>query len=421
MALKNLLAVTSAALLVINIGLAGEMKGLGAIDTGVVEELPFKATVSVRGGYDSNPLTRSGEALRFSDTGQVVRNPETGEPLFVDEVEESWFTTAYLIFSKEFRTTRSLLNLAFTAGITQYWDLSQDEWDPLLKLELDYRYALSPKLELTANAYVSYQSEPDFFNENNATLNGRRNGNYFYSNARLSASYRWTPKFSTVTSYNFVAVNYEETAVGNVEDRYENIFSQEFRYLILPNTTLTAQYRFNYTTYDSNTGRDTTNHIVAAGLSQQFTPRLSASFRAGAQFQNSDDGTERTSPYGEGTVSYAYSPDSQLSMFLRYGLENSSRLTADTSNETFRIGMRVNHRFTGKLLGNANVYYQNSEISNDPFSRTEDTFNAGVGLTYFLTNNFFVDANYTFSMIDSDQLFSSYDRHRASIGLGAEF
>lgn len=394
---------------------------LGSADLGEGEKLPFRVSATVRGGYDSNPLTNSGDVLRFSDTGEIVRDPVTGEILFEDEVEESWFTTASLELGKTFGGPRTQLDIAATAAITQYWDLTEDEWDPYLRLDLNLAHAVTPKFSITANAYVSYQSEPDFFNESNAVLNGRRSGNYFYTNARVSANYRWTPKFSTVTSYNFVNVMYDDAAPGSVEDRFENIFAQEFRYLLAPKTTLTAQYRLNVTTYDDDRGRDALGHFITAGVDQRFGPKFDATLRGGVQFRNQDDGTDRTSPYVEGKLDYQYRPDSTLGGFVRYGLENSSLPDASTENETFRIGLKLNHTFSQKLLGNASFYYQNSQFSGDNVDRTEDTFNVGLGLTYFLTKHVFVDANYTFSMIDSDQAFSSYDRHRASLGLGASF
>ncbi len=418
MVIRNSIFALTLVALINQIGVAGELKGLGEIDAGVVEELPFKASVSIRGGYDSNPTTSSGDTLRFPD-GEVVRDPETGET-FVDEIQESWFTTASFNFSRDFNFTRSLLELAFTAGITQYWDLTEDEWDPLLRLELNYAYPVSPRFQITANAFVTYQSEPDFLNRNNAVLNGRRNGNYFYSNLRVSGSYSWTPKFSTVTSVNFVAVNYDESTVGNVEDRYEAIVAQEFKYLILPKTSLNLQYRIGFNIFDNDNGRNGIDQTIAAGLTQTFSPRLSGSFRAGVQFRNQDD-LNTTSPYGEGTLSYNYTTGSQVSAFVRYGLENSSLVTSSTENETFRIGLSANHRFTGKLQGNASVYYQYSDFSGDFSARTEDTFNVAAGLTYFLTSNLYLAVDYTFSMLDSDVLFGSYDRHRASVGLGAEF
>ncbi len=399
---------------------AGEIGASGG-DAAVVEKLPFKITVDARGGYDTNPLTASGETLRVPGIG-VVRDPDTGRP-FVDEVEESFFTNASINIAKDIGGPRTRLNADFTAAITQYWDLDQDETDPLLRLGLQFTHKVTPKLDVAANAYITYQSEPDFYNPNTTLTNGRRNGNYFYANSVLSASYRWTPKFSTVTSYSFATALYEDDAPSAVEDRIEQYISQQFRYLVLPKTTLTAEYRVGFVNYDTDNGRDTFDQFILAGVEQRLGPKFSASIRGGVQLRDVDDGGDSTSPYAEGTLNYQYSPLSSLSAFVRYGYENSSRIDASTENETFRIGLRANHGFTGKLKGYASVYFQNTEFSgsNPGADRSEQTVNANIGLTYYITPHVYLNADYTFSMVDSDDAFNSYDRNRASLGIGASF
>lgn len=427
MKLKNLLtgsqvlAIAAATMTAPNV-MASSMYATNG-DGAIAERLPFKITVDVRNGYDSNPLTRSGETLRFADTGEIARNPQTGAPLLIDEVEESWFSSASILLEKALGGPRTSLNVNFTAGVTQYWDLDQDETDPLLRLGLEFSHKVTPRLDVAANTYLTYQSEPDFYDQLTALTNGRRNGNYFYSNSVLSASYRWTPKFSTVTSYSFVSVIYEEDSAANIEDRYENYLSQQFRYLILPKTTLLAEYRVGFVSYDTDNGRDAFDQFILGGVEHRLGPKLSASISSGVQLRDEDGGANRTSPYVEGTLSYAYSPMSSLSAFTRYGLENSSLVDSTTENETFRIGLRVNHGFTAKLKGNAAVYFQNTEFSGAApgVDRSEQTVNASAGLTYFVTPHIYLNADYSFSMVDSDRDFNSYDRNRVSLGVGAQF
>lgn len=399
---------------------AEEYSAMGG-DSAMIEKLPFKITVDVRGGYDSNPLTRSGETLRAPGIG-VVKDPATGKP-FVDKVEESYFTNASINIAKDFGTPRTRLSLDFTAGITEYWDLDQDQTDPLLRLGLKLSHKVTPRLDIAANAFVTYQSEPDYYNPQSVLTNGRRNGNYFYANSVLSASYRWTPKFSTVTSYSFATALYDDDAPSTIEDRIEQYLSQQFRYLVLPKTTLTAEYRVGFVNYDTDNGRDAFDQFILAGVEQRLGPKFSASIRGGVQLRDEDGGADRTSPYAESTLSYRYAPSSSLSAFARYGLENSSLIDSSTENETFRIGLVLNHSFTGKLKGDASVYFQNSEYSGSaPGSdRSEQTYNASVGLTYYMTPHIFLNANYSFSMVESDAPFNSYDRNRVSLGLGASF
>src|SRR5262249_13889279 len=146
------------------------------------------------------------------------------------------------------------------------------------------------------------------------------------------------PRFSTATNYTIDALNYDNDTRGHAEDRVENTFGNEFRFLLVPTTTLVAEYRFELVSYLHLSGHDSTTHYLLAGLDHEFTPRLLGSLRAGAQFREYDQLPNRNEPYVEATVTYASGKRSKVTWTTRYGLEEPD-FAEVKSRTTFRTGL----------------------------------------------------------------------------------
>ncbi len=127
-------------------------------------------------------------------------------------------------------------------------------------------------------------------------MNTRVSGDYFYSANRLGLTYQWSPRFSTVTSYNPVFYVYMDQPYKNQQDRVEQYFSQEFRYLLRPTIALVAEYRFGYIDYFYNnlgtTNLNSYTNYALAGLDVSISPRLKFVF---GRAPNSASMTIRTS------------------------------------------------------------------------------------------------------------------------------
>src|SRR5207245_6368130 len=128
-----------------------------------------------------------------------------------------------------------------------------------------------------------------------------RLGNYFRSENHLSAHYKLSPRWSSVTSYDHSETEYESSAAAG-HDRLQNAFSEQLRYLWLPTTTVSGEYRFSLNESQSAQGESTTQSLIA-GLEQSFSPRFKAGLRSGVQFR-SQNGGERTSPFVETSLTY---------------------------------------------------------------------------------------------------------------------
>ena len=77
-----------------------------------------------------------------------------------------------------------------------------------------------------------------------------------------------------VTSYTLGYVNYDDSAIGFFEDRYEHTFGNEFRFLLTPTTTLVANTASTLLiTIDAN-HQDSQSHFLPRRLRSQLQPAL---------------------------------------------------------------------------------------------------------------------------------------------------
>lgn len=271
--------------------LAGNAPDLG---TGNFTRSPFHVSVAVREGYDDNVYTTS-------------QNPVG-----------SFFTNGNVVIDYKFGNARTSLDMEASGGATYYYNRPfGQEYDINSALTLTISHQATPRLGLAAAAYLTYRSEPDF---NTGIGINRRSGNYFYTNDKFSVAYQWSPRFSTVTSYTLSVINYEDSAISAYEDRLEHTFGNEFRYLLLPTTTLVGEYRYEIIDYDTALSNSMT-HFVLTGLDHSFNPHFNVSLRGGAEFRQFENFGERTSPYGEATLNYSLGARTTLSWTNRYGLD----------------------------------------------------------------------------------------------------
>src|SRR5205814_3355982 len=110
-----------------------------------------------------------------------------------------------------------------------------------VSLELSLAYKVTLRLTLNFSTSSSYQSQPELGTSFSAI---NRLGNYFRSENHLSAHYRLSPRWSSVTGYSLSAVAYESSA-ASANDRLEQAFSQALRYLWFPTTTVSGAYRIS--------------------------------------------------------------------------------------------------------------------------------------------------------------------------------
>ncbi len=372
---------------------------------------PFHVTVSVRGGYDDNVNLSTVNA------------------------HDSFFTNAAIGLTYDFGSPRTRISLTTGASGTYYWDngnngfgTNSDDFVFNAYLGFNITHRATPRLTLAAAVNAAYLTRPGFdtFNNNAFTVDSRSQ-NYFQLSSKHSVAYAWTPRFSTVTSYTLGYVNYDDDVISFFEDRFEHTFGNEFRFLIMPTTTIVAEYRYGIVNYVDDNNRDSTSHFFLAGVDHSFSPRFNVSARGGVEVREfSDPGvrfgnvdTSRTAPYAEATLNYAIAQSTSLTAFARYSLEQPNVPDA-LSRETFRTSLALKHNFTARISTQLAVAYQHDQydqtINNAAFD--EDAFDISLSARYAITRNWTFDLGYTHSeVISPAALFRDYSRNQYYAGV----
>ncbi|MEY2603683.1 MAG: hypothetical protein QOH31_1464, partial [Verrucomicrobiota bacterium] len=304
-------------------GLDGPILPLGAIDS-IGLAMPFgrrlHLSLALGSGYDDN-VNSSG----------------------IDQMGSA-FVNGSLGLRYEFGSPRTQLVAQTGGSITDYVDTGTRDYSGYLGLQLTHR--VSTRMTFSANAYATYTSEP------NLNLNlgiNRRVGSYFYSTDEVSLSYVWTPRFSTVSSYTFNTflqigqnnpplIAGDLSNIGSSQDRIENTFSNQFRYLLLPTTTALIDYRLTFTTYQQNSAFDSVTNSLLAGFDHTFSPRLNVSLRGGIEYRSYQSSGDSFSPTFEGTVNYILGRRSSLSWFTNYSLQPAD-IPGSAERTVFRTGV----------------------------------------------------------------------------------
>ena len=377
-----------------------------SVGLGKFASLPFHVSISVRGGFDDNVAT-----LPFDRQG-------------------STFVNVNLALTYNFGSPRTTMSLATNGGITDYFNRSAGvayDFNPNVSFSLTHK--ATPRLTLSLTTFLTYQNTPDF--TFNAGLN-RRSGSFFYGTNKFSAAYRWKPRFSTVTSYTLGVIWYPEALTGIFENRFEQTFGNEFRFLLWPTTTLVGEYRFGLITYD-NSLRDSSTHFLLGGLDHNFSPRFNINARAGVELRSyttTDD--TRIDPYFEGTLSYALGPHFTLLVTNRYSIEEPD-VIGSQARTTFRTNLTGSYKLTARIVAGVTASYQHDTndssfafVSPFPFpifqpAFVEDSLSISLSLRYAINHTWGAELGYDFTDVLSDIPLRAYYHNRFYGGVNFTF
>ena len=352
-------------------------------------------------------------SVGYDDNVNTLQNNKQG----------SAFTSGNIILNYTFGDPRLQLILNGGAGGTYYYEhLSGQSYDIDLKGALGITYKSSPQLTLGSSLLVEYLTEPNF--DALGGLNSR-NGNYFYTTDKIFVGYAWSQRFATKTSYSFEAYNYDNSSVGTFSNRVSNTFGNEFNFQLVPTTRLVAEYRYSIVSYE-NASLNSTTHFALGGIDHTFNPRLTASFRGGAEFRSYDQDGDRMGPYFEGSVTYVLGKRTSVTWNNNYGLEEPD-LPGSQSRTTFRSGLQTKFNLTSRISSNIDLFYVHDEyhaltsgtIMGTAF--TENSFDGNLSLRYAITPLLGVQAGYHYTDISSDVLSREYSRNRAFAGVSLSF
>ncbi len=363
---------------------------------------PLNISFSLSAGYDDNVNTSAFDA------------------------QDSLYASLGVNLSYAFGTERTQATLSTNSSVAYYATGDQGnrfEYRPNLELTLSVRHGVSERLTLNGSAFVKYALEPDF--ELDVSLN-RRSGNYFYTAESLAATYLLLERWTTITTFSFSTIQYEDEAIAIFQDRQEQGFGQQVRFLVLPLTTAIGEYRLGLVDYEAP-NRDSTTHSLLIGVDQTIGPRVSGSLRVGAEFRTIEGGdTTAINPYADTTLSCVFGERTSVSFNARYSTEESD-FVESPSRQTFRTGLSVTYGLTPRITSSLGAYYRhdsNEGTSSDFFSQpgfTEDSLDIALSFSYAINPRISANAGYNRTQVFSQTDERSYSRNRYFAGVSIAF
>jgi hypothetical protein len=386
---------------------AGENEPSGSeLGLGKFSPLPFQLSAILREGFDDN----------------VGTAPAGHE-------QSSLFTNVGADLTYAFGSPRAQLNLSAGGAFTYYNErVGVQSYDIDLHARFKFNLQVTPRLALSLDLHATYLTEPDISLGIGFT---RRSGNYFYTDNTGTLIYLWAPRFSTATSYTVVLINYDDAEIGGLQDRIQNTFGHEFRFLLTPTTTIVADYRFEMINFTHTPSQDSTTHFFLGGIDHNFSPRFNISLRVGEEFRSYQAVGDKSGPYFEGTLNYAIGKRTTVSWNNSYGIEDSA-VMANAIRNTFRSGLQVSQQLTPKITATLSLNYehdQNQAVTEQFFGFTftvspafaENDLDLELNLRYAITPHLGIDLGYSRFQVISDLSFREYSRDRVYGGLNFTF
>jgi hypothetical protein len=395
--------------------------------------IPGVARVVDEGDPGGQPIV---ERRTIIDDGGLVREVDVvvgftpGRPpeIVLEDVEipaaerrGSFVTRSTLGLQMQRFNRRSVFTLDGSFGRTYFWDKSKDE-DPVdynASLSAAYVYRFTPRLQLSAQLNSVYYTQPDFTRIN--TPDQPTRGDVMSTLARTDLNYRFTPRFSLRTTASYSGLRFTDEIENTA--RYDDFtFGLEARYLWKPRWTLLAEYRRSMIDYPEREILNSSTDFLLLGAEFQINPRLGGSLRMGQSRRQFElGGDAQVAPYVESSVTYRSTARSSINWFQRFGFEES--LSPDEERLVYRSTINYSYLFTSRFRGAVSATFVH-EISENDVAGTkfaQDTFDSSLSFDYRLTRRFSLNANYNFTMTNSNTGISDFYRNRVFFGGSYEF
>ncbi len=367
--------------------------------TGIYARPPVDFSLTIQTGYNDNIYSSSGKNGAAPKKGSATTQATAGVNLLLN-------------------TPRAFLSFGANAGALYYWDKPNSQISPVGTLSSAFAYSITPRVQLNARVNAGYYSQPNLSLPNTPRVNS---GDYFNLASLFDLSYRWTPTFTTNTSFGVNTQIFRDSE--SQDSNYVEWFvGESFRYLFAPRFTGVAEVRFSQINYDGEI-RNSKTESVMAGFDWLMTPRLTSTFRGGVSFRqfelsNADDAT---SPYFESALGYRYGRGSLLQWTTRFGFEEANQ--PFNRNQTFRTGLSISQILTPRLNGSLGVSYAHETYKGllTDSRDTQQLISGNARLEFIATRSLTIFGNYNRSQNISDFSNSDYIRNEVSVGATYHF
>ena len=306
---------------------------------------PFTATVAIREGYDSNPLTQSYQSTQ--------------------DIDSSTYTSIQPSLGYNYIGLQADAALRYDFSGTYYPSINQQYDIQYAQTFVGrYTYAIDPRTSFTlANNFV-YTEQPLVAQFVQAGISPTFNTSTINNLATVQADYRVTDRLSMITRWNNTLV-YLGGSSSNGNYMNNGAF-QQFRLDFTPETVGTFSFDYQLFDYDNdNAFRDNQQVSFSLGADHTFLPELFFSGRVGIQLNDNFGLTDNSAvisaggmgsgeqeigakPFASISSTWNYEQNSFVSAGFSMQVQQSNLNTASDS-EAYTLNLNWDHQFTDKF------------------------------------------------------------------------
>ena len=351
------------------------------------------------------------------------------------------------------------IGVRYTFGMYYYLQRAQNGIDPLDYTHQGYiwiDHAINERFKVNVADTLAVGQDPKLV-QGGAVI--RVSGNNIDNNAKVTLNSEWTRQFSTSTFYGNNLVVYNNSGTNNASNpnsaallnRMEQNVGTDFQWHFQPEMTGFVGYNFSWVNYTADQqisipatvppgkfvhyysdARNSRTHYGYVGVSDEFSPSLSGTIRAGVSYTDvyNDPVSPYTSlaPYADMSVTYTYAPSSYVQAGFTQDQNATDVVTPDSQGqltqyqESSVFYMDVNHQFNQKLSGALTSQYQYSSYKSGAYSGTGDnSISAGLNFNYLINRHFSANTGYSFSELLSNINGRGNSRNVVYLGLSANY
>lgn len=306
---------------------------------------PFTATVAIREGYDSNPLTQSYQLDQ--------------------DIRSSTYTSIQPSLGYNYTGLQADAALRYDFSGTYYPSINQ-QYDIQYAQTVNgrYTYSIDPRTSFTlANIFV-YTEQPLVAQFVQAGISPTFNTSTINNLATVQADYRVTDRLSMITRWNNTLIYLGGNSSNS--NYMNNGAFQQFRLDFTPETVGTFSFDYQLYDYDEDeTYRDNQQVAFSVGADHTFLPTLFFSGRAGIQLNDNfgladNDVIIGTGGMGSGEQEIGATPFASLSANWNYETQSyisagfsmqvqQSNVVSASDSEAYTINLNWDHFFTPKF------------------------------------------------------------------------
>lgn len=364
---------------------------------------PFVVNMSVRGEYDDNVNT--------APTGQE---------------DDAWILNLRPSVTFKYPMENILFEAGYTFGFEQYFGRQgNDDVDFSHTFQGLINYRASERLML--NLFNRFSLDQEDALRDGGGVQRRIGGDRIRNVGGITGSYDWTERFSTVTAYENVFLNYFDRPASDVNNYISHEVSQQFRYSALRTTTPFFNYVYRTFDYDK-IARDRDEHLVLVGVDHYLLEEWLLSAKVGSEFTFFDNSifSDTVGPYASLRTVWNYAKKSNINGGYTFGTSVTDNANFAAS-EAHTFDAEMEHFFTEKFSVGVSGQYQLASFDTaQGFATatrdiTEHSLSAGINARYAITDYLSADVGYRYSEVISDTNAREYDRNRVYFGFSGSY